>query len=129
MEKLTPQKQRTKVELDSGLRMLVSHYIEIRAASPRVAPHVLGGVKMEIDRIIKDKKLNRKMVYFCYGDPDDPQDNKDVHRRAKLGRLKMYEEMGEPHIVSEPNCTVDKCESCHMTRRGCKGIEGEGGLT
>lgn len=122
MEKLTPQKQRTKVELDSGLRMLVSHFIQLRMTKD-VPPHVLGGVKMDIDRIIKDKKLNRKMVYFCYGDPDDPQDKEDVLRRAKIGRLKMYEGMGEPHIVSEPDCTQDKCESCHMIKRGCKGVK------
>lgn len=72
---------RTNIEMDRGLKSFVADMIMARHNNNRKLAREL---KLTIDKIIKDKDLDSDMVYFYYGDPDDPSiDYKTVEERIK----------------------------------------------
>lgn len=62
-----------------GLLGWVKDYIKMRHYTPFKKDVI--AIKKKIDKEIKRLKLNRKDVFFYYGDIDDPKQKKEVLRK------------------------------------------------
>lgn len=73
---------KTQLELASGLKKWVAEYIVLRHNK---LIHGNVEVKMNIDKEIKEKGLNKDEVYGCFGgDPDNPETRKEIMGCAEL---------------------------------------------
>ena len=64
------EEDKTDKELEDGMKAWVKDYIDARKAG-KVKD--AKKIKDNIDKKIKEKGLNKKKVWFVYGDPDDPK--------------------------------------------------------
>ncbi len=71
--------ERTKKFLNEGLKAFVSLLIISRHDGLIATSRE---IKVRIDTIITNNDLDRDMVYFCYGDPDDPTAKGTVYKNA-----------------------------------------------
>jgi len=67
-ESATGDVEKTKKELEKGLKSWVHDYIKARVANVPMAKQI----KSNIDKKIKALGLDAETVYFYYGDPDKP---------------------------------------------------------
>lgn len=72
------KKNKTEIELDNGLRKMVAEYIFMRHTNGCIT----DVIKQNIDRIIRTKKLRKGKVWFCFGDPDNPETKDEVIKKV-----------------------------------------------
>ena len=73
-------KEKKEETISKGLLDWVASYIEMRQYG-----NINGAkqIKKDIDKQIKQLKLNKKDVYFYFGDPDNPKGKEQVMKKIE----------------------------------------------